>query len=94
MPNWKVGSGFPKQILDPMSAVGHKRTSLRVRSMSALPPKADIRQSSDLITFKSSVVSLERAPWRYLPFRLRSCISSGRGDHMIGLDAKPSHPGL
>jgi hypothetical protein len=32
--------------------------------MSALPPKADIRQRSDLMSFRSSMVSFERAPCR------------------------------
>jgi hypothetical protein len=37
--------------------------------MSALPPKADMRQHSYLMSFESSVVSLERAPCRYFPSR-------------------------
>src|SRR5215472_10474342 len=36
------GGGSRKRRL--MSALGHKRTSQQVRAMSALPPKADIRQ--------------------------------------------------
>jgi hypothetical protein len=35
----------------PMSALGQKQTSVRVRVMSALPPKADIRQRSCDVRF-------------------------------------------
>jgi hypothetical protein len=34
-----------------MSAVGHKRTSRHVRSMSALPPKADIVHGGENVRF-------------------------------------------
>jgi hypothetical protein len=34
-----------------MSALGHKRTSEHIRVMSALPPKADIRQSDWNVRF-------------------------------------------
>ena len=34
-----------------MSALGHKRTSPGVRIMSALPPKADIRQRDHHVRF-------------------------------------------
>src|SRR5215468_1028268 len=40
-----------------MSALGQKRTLLRVHSMSALPPKADIRAGSDY--------AVRLAAWRY-----------------------------
>jgi hypothetical protein len=35
----------------PMSALGHKRTLKWVRAMSALPPKADIRQRNRHVRF-------------------------------------------
>jgi len=34
-----------------MSALGHKRTLARVRAMSALPPKADIRYGDRHVRF-------------------------------------------
>ena len=37
-----------------MSALGQKRTSERIRAMSALPPKADIRIGSDYVRSSSS----------------------------------------
>jgi hypothetical protein len=49
---------------------GSKADIARCRSMSALPPKADIRQRSDLMKRQSSIVALVRAPSLLLPFRL------------------------
>jgi len=47
-----------------MSALGQKQTFAPQKAMSALPPKADIRQRSDLMSFRSSIVSFDRAPCR------------------------------
>jgi len=47
-----------------MSASGQKQTFAPQKVMSALPPKADIGQRSDLMSFQSSIVSFERAPCR------------------------------
>jgi hypothetical protein len=47
-----------------MSALGQKRTLKRLHPMSALPPKADISQRSDLMSFQSSIISFVLPPCR------------------------------
>jgi len=49
----------PKGSVAAMSAMGHKRRLRRVHSMSALPPKPDIRGGSDYVR------AVRLAAWRY-----------------------------
>jgi len=46
-----------------MSALGHKRTFRNVRSMSALPPKADIVQHHRDVRFVPKADKVHLRPW-------------------------------
>jgi hypothetical protein len=47
-----------------MSALGQKQTWRFETAMSALPPKADISQRNDLMSFQTSIISFVLPPCR------------------------------
>src|SRR5689334_7092683 len=70
-----------------MSALGHKRTWLQVRSMSALPPKADIAERDGHVRFVPKAGSCSAAI--LIAVRFRGLCSVGP-QHLRFLDFRPS----
>src|SRR5262249_35634066 len=63
----------PQQKRPPMSALGHKQTSRPAWTLSALPPKADIRFQSSINNTVDSLIGFSR----------RSRLHRKRGERMI-----------
>jgi hypothetical protein len=73
------------KINEPMSALGQKRTSRRILVMSALPPKADIRQCGLDVCFvpKADMTSRVECIFRQNS-HLTKVVGAARGDQDAG----------